>query len=229
MLNVYALTVPASGDVTASLTKSFDEDALTAAGFGDISDANRYGNTVYVTDDEKTIYFARPDNKLYAAQYAAPAPAGEELAPGEQSSTTYSTQADAEAAAANVTIAASDVVEAALGDTTSYLQNFEAKVVEVEGGSYKVEVGLTTLAAAALQSEVNADAAEVVEDLDSATVTLTTTPGFYYSFEYGTTLGNMAEVGTRTLATGDTLTLPRPTTANATSGFYKVLVNITAE
>jgi len=69
VLNVYALTVPATGAVSASLTKSFDEDALTAAGFGDISDANRYGNTVYVTDDEKTIYFARPDNKLYAAQF----------------------------------------------------------------------------------------------------------------------------------------------------------------
>jgi len=76
VLNVYALSVPATGTVTASRTKSFDEDALTEAGFGDISDANRYGNTVYVTDDETTIYFARPDNKLYAAQYAAPAPAG---------------------------------------------------------------------------------------------------------------------------------------------------------
>ena len=70
VLNVYALTVPASGTVTASLVKSFDEDALTDAYFGDISDASRYGNTVYVTDDEKTIYFARPDNKLYAAEYA---------------------------------------------------------------------------------------------------------------------------------------------------------------
>ena len=70
VLNVYALTVPATGAVSASLTRSFNEDAMTAAGFGDISDANRYGNTVYVTDDESTIYFARPDNKLYAAQYA---------------------------------------------------------------------------------------------------------------------------------------------------------------
>lgn len=70
VLNVYALTVPASGAVTQTLLKSFDEDALTAANFGDISDANRYGNTVYVTDDDKTIYFARPDNKLYAAEYA---------------------------------------------------------------------------------------------------------------------------------------------------------------
>ena len=66
VLNVYKLTVPPSGAVTASRVKSFDEDAMTAAGFGDISDANRYGNTVYVTDDNTTIYFARPDGRLYA-------------------------------------------------------------------------------------------------------------------------------------------------------------------
>jgi hypothetical protein len=75
VLNVYTLTIPNSGAVTAALVKSFDEDALTAAGFGDISDANRYGNTVYVTDDNATIYFARPDGRLYAstALYARPA------------------------------------------------------------------------------------------------------------------------------------------------------------
>ena len=73
VLNVYALSVPSSGTVSASLVKSFDEDAMTAAGFGNISDANRYGNTVYVTDDEATIYFARADGKLYAAQFAVDA------------------------------------------------------------------------------------------------------------------------------------------------------------
>ena len=67
VLNVYKLTVPSSGAVTASLVRSFDEDAMTAAGFGDISDANRSGNTVYVTDDETTIYLARPDGKLYVS------------------------------------------------------------------------------------------------------------------------------------------------------------------
>ena len=73
VLNVYALSVPSSGAVSASLVRSFDENAMTAAGFGDISDANRYGNTVYVTDDEATIYFARADGKLYAAQFAVDA------------------------------------------------------------------------------------------------------------------------------------------------------------
>ena len=67
----------------------------------------------------------------------------------------------------------------------------------------------------------------MIEDLSESNVTLTTTPGFYYSFEYGTTLDNMAEVGTRTLATGSTLQLTRPTTVGATAGFYKVLVNVT--
>ena len=160
----------------------------------------------------------------------AEAPSGEELEPGEQSSTTYASQAAAQAALANVTIAASDAVVAALDSAAqaTYLAKFEKRVVETSPGSgeYKVEVGLTAAAEADLQDEVDADAAAVIADLDEADVTLETTPGFYYSFEYGTTLDNMAEVGTRQLATGSTLTLPRPTTSGATAGFYKVLVNI---
>ncbi len=157
----------------------------------------------------------------------AEAPSGEELEPGEQSSTTYASQAAAEAALANVTIAASDAVVAALDSAAqaAYLAKFEKRVVETGSGEYKVEVGLTAAAEADLQAEVDADAAEVIEDLDTATVTLTTTPGFYYSFEYGTTLDNMTE-GARTLATGNTLQLTRPTSSGATSGFFKVLVNI---
>ena len=231
VLNVYALTVPATGTVTASLTKTFNEAALTEAGFGDISDESRYGNTVYVTEDEATIYFARPDNKLYAAQYAAPAQTGEEVEPGQQSTATYTSQADAEAALANVTIVAPEDVATNAAFTaeakTAYLEKFEKKVVSAGEGEYKVEVALTAAAAAALQTEVDADAAEVVEDLSEATVTLTTTPGFYYSFLYGTSLDNMQPAGTPTLATGTTLTLTRPTTANATSGFFKVVVTVT--
>ena len=224
VLNVYTLTVPASGAVTATPAKSFNQTEMTAAGFGT---APAHGNTVYVTDDNATIYFGRADRKLYAAVYAAPAPTGEDVEPGQQSTATYETQAAAEAALANVTIAASEAVTNALDAAAqeTYLAKFEKKVVEADG-VYKIEVGLTTAAVAALQTEVDADAAEVIEDLDSTTVTLTTTPGFYYSFEYGTTLDNMAEVGTRTLATGTTLELTRPTTTGATAGFYKVLVNI---
>ena len=151
------------------------------------------------------------------------------MAPGAQSTTTYTTAADATNACANVTIAPSAAVATALGDTTAYAANFEAKVVEVGAGQYKVEVALTEAAETALQAQADADAAEVVEDLAESTVTLTTTPGFYYSFEYGTAIDNMDEVGTRTLATGSTLTLTRPTSAGATSGFYKVLVNVTAD
>ena len=61
---------------------------------------------------------------------ATSAPTGEELEPGEQSSTTYDSQAAAEAAAANVTIAASDAVTNALDAAAqaTYLEKFEAKV-----------------------------------------------------------------------------------------------------
>ena len=45
---------------------------------------------------------------------------------------------------------------------------------------------MTAAAVAATQTQADADAAEVVEDLTEANVTLTTTPGLYYSFEYGT-------------------------------------------
>ena len=152
---------------------------------------------------------------------------GTPLNPGQDTGTTYNSQADAEAAALGVTIAPSSAVAAQLttAQAEAYVTNFEAKVVSVGEGQYKVEVGLTADAEAALQAEVNADAAEVVDDLTEDDVTLTTTPGFYYSFEYGTSLDNMTE-GARTLATGSSLTLPRPTTQGATSGFYRVLVNV---
>ena len=241
VLNVYALTVPASGAVTVSLTKSFDEDALTAAGFGDISDANRYGNTVYVTDDEKTIYFARPDNKLYAAQYVEPAPSGETLEPGEQSTTTYASQAEAEAALTSVTIAAADAVTNVLDAAAqaAYLDKFEAKVVEAGEGAYKIEVALTAAAEAELEDEATTNVAVAVaaqlptiaaSAADSQTDIAVTglVPGFYYSISYATAVNGTYTEGARVLAdsTGSA-TLQTPAKASgATSGFYRVNVNV---
>ena len=191
---------------------------------------NGVANTAKFDRDQSAFCESGYETVLSEGWYVvqAAAPSGEELEPGEQSSTTYDSQAAAEAAAANVTIAASDAVTNALDSAAqaTYLANFEAKVVSAGEGQYKVEVALTTAAETALQAQANADAAEVIDDLSEASVTLTTTPGFYYSFEYGTTLSNMAEVGTRTLATGTTLELTRPTTVGATAGFYKVLINV---
>ena len=242
VLNVYDVTVPAApGAVTATLVTSFDEDALTAAGFGDISDANRYGNTVYVTDDNKTIYFARPDNKLYAAQYVAPTPSGETIEPGQQSSATYESQAAAEAAVANVTIAAASDVETALGgDTTAYLAKFEAKAVEVgETGTYKIEVALTAAAATELEDEATTNVALAVAaqlpTIAAAAVGSQTeisvtgvVPGFYYSISYGTAVNAINTEGARVLAPASgSITLQTPAKASgATTGFYRVNVNV---
>ena len=150
------------------------------------------------------------------------------LEPGQSSSETYTTPEAAQAAAESVEIAVPTAVADELDSAAqaTYKAMFEAKVVPNGEGGYKVEVALTSAAEEDLQAQANADAAEVVEDLTEAEVTLTTTPGLYYSFEYGTSLQNMTE-GARTLATGEKLELARPTTENATSGFYRVLVNVT--
>ena len=240
VLNVYDVTVPASGAITASLVKSFDQTAMAAAGFGTLGTAF-YGNTVYVTDDNKTIYFARADCKLYAAEYVAPTPSGETLEPGEQSTATYESEAAAEAAAASVTIAASDAVSTALsGSTSDYLAMFEAKAVEIGStGTYKVEVALTTAAEAELEdlattnvaiavaAQLPAIAASASGEEPSITVT-GVVPGFYYSISYATAVNGTYTEGTRVLAgASGEITLQTPAkAAGATAGFYRVNVNL---
>ena len=242
VLNVYDVTVPVSGAVTAELIESFDEDALTAAGFGDISDANRYGNTVYVTDDNKTIYFARPDNKLYAAEYAEPTQSGETIEPGQQSTTTYASQAEADAAIANVTVAASDAVTNVLDEAAqaAYLDKFEAKVVEAGEGAYKIEVALKAAAEADLEDDATTNiavavAAKLPDIAASAAGSQTeiavtgVEPGFYYSISYGTAVNAINIEGPRVLAPASgSITLQTPEKASgATTGFYRVNVNVT--
>lgn len=143
--------------------------------------------------------------------------------PGEETGVTYDNAEAATNACAGVTVLATDAVKAALTTAgvaeADYLAMFTGKVVDKGEGTFAVVVGLTTAAEEDLQAQANADAAEVLED----EVTITTTPGFYYSLKQGTTLDNMVE-GERTLATGTTLTLTPDKTGSA--GFYKVLINI---
>ena len=163
---------------------------------------------------------------FYAKVTAVVPPAGEEIKPGEESATDYETAEAAEAAAAKVTVTASEAVTTALkGDTAAYVANFEAVAVPNGEGGYKVAVVLTDAAEAALTTAAEAAAAGMVADLTEDTVEITAKPGFYYSIEYGTSLESMIE-GDRTMATSATLELDRPTTENATSGFYRVLVNV---
>jgi len=199
---------------STTFASNYEFDSITAVGLRE--DGN---NTFTVTNNATLTIVARE-------KQSAP------LEPGEQDPTIYTTPEAAATAAGAVVIAVPSAVSTAFGDdaakTAAYKALFAAKVVPntgVEGG-YKVEVGLTAAAEATLQDQVDEDAAAVIADLSEEDVTLTTTPGLYYSFEYGTTLENMTE-GDRTLATGATLTLDRPTTEDATAGFYKVLVNVT--
>ena len=229
---VYASAESATGTATITINGGVIAGPIGKAGQVGTESITIPGTSTAQFDRDQTSFCESGYETTQSGDWwvvTAVAPSGEDVEPGHQSSTTYDSQAAAEAALANVTIVAADDI--ATNETITaaakeaYIAKFEKKVVPAGEGQYKVEVALTAAAEAALQTEVDADAAEVIEDLSESTVTLTTTPGFYYSFEYGTTLNNMTE-GARTLATGNELTLPRPTTGGATSGFYKVLVNI---
>lgn len=153
---------------------------------------------------------------------------GKELKPGEQDDTEYDDENAAKEAAAGITIAAAPAVVEALtadGALAAYLGKFEVKQVQ-KGTKWVNEVALTAAAASDLQTQANNDAAAV---LDDTATTITTTPGFYYSLKQGTTLDGMTE-GARKLATGETLTFSElGLDKSGNAGFYKVLVNITAE
>ncbi len=169
-------------------------------------------------------------NKWAVSQLTSPTT---ELEPGEQSSTQYETLEEAQAAAGNVTIVASDAVVTGLGAeaAAAYTTNFEVKVVAVTGGSgsYAVVVDLKDTSVSNLQEQVNADVAAVVPALGESTVTVNATPGFYYSVSrVGSLPGDFAAgEGDRVLANGSTVELTMPAEPlGATAGFYKVMVNI---
>ena len=142
---------------------------------------------------------------------------------------------DADAAAEKVEVTVPDYVTTGLDATEqeNYKTNFVVKATAVEGqsGKYTVEVVLKKEIEAAIEEKATeaaeAGLAEVLDPTsDSNEVTVTgVINGFYYSVESGTTLGGMKE-GSRTMATGGTVTLNFPKEANDKARFYKVKVNL---
>lgn len=166
---------------------------------------------------------------------------GEELEPG-QSSKSYETEEAATAAVAGVEITVPAAVAGELDSAAqeTYKTMFEKKVVSDGAGGYKVEVALTAAAETALADDattnvmatVAASLPDIIADAAAEQTEVTVSnvvPGFYYSISYGTALDAMNTEGTRVLAPASgTITLQTPAkAANATAGFYKVLVNIT--
>ena len=156
-----------------------------------------------------------------------PAPTATAIAiePGAQGTATYTTEADAAAVTNNVTVAVPAAVSAAGVDATAYKANFEPKVVSDGNGGYKIEIGLTAAAEADLQTQANTDAGTLVSDITASAVTITTTPGFYYSVKYGSSLNAMNAQTAGVLADGTTKSITLPV-KSGTSGFYKVVISI---
>ena len=154
------------------------------------------------------------------------APVAVEIEPEALGDATYTTEADALAAAANATVGASAAVEAALDSTelAAYKDMFEIVPVE-DNGEWKLTAALTSAAEAALTTEATDDAGDLVTAGFTGTVEVDATPGFYYSIVWGTGVTNLGNETTRVLAEGDKVTLTFPANA-ANSGFYKVKISV---
>ncbi len=138
-------------------------------------------------------------------------------------------------AAAQVTVAATSAVEAALtaagASQSDYLAMFAGKVTDNGDGTYTVTAELNATGEETLQASADAAVATAAASLADAavadtSVTVAAQPGFYYSVAAGTEVGSLIEVsGQRTLASGSTvnLTLPKQT---GTKGFYRILINV---
>ena len=145
------------------------------------------------------------------------------LEPGQQDATTYDNIAAATNAAANVVVSVPTAVTEAGVSEGTYKAMFEAKVVSNVVFQLKDEV------VEVLEEQAEDDIANVAAVLtkaDASEATLTTTPGLYYSFQYGYSVNGMTYNTASVLATGTSTSLAVPAKAQ-TAGFYKLVITTT--
>ena len=158
-----------------------------------------------------------------------PVPQKDPVIPGGESKT-YATEAAAIAAKPEKVTPPDDVAQALAEKQealVSYIACFTVATRQNAAGQWVNVAELKSEVEAELQRQVDGGAAKVVDTLADVSLTSVTlepvTPGFRYAFEYGETLGTMAPQDS-VIATEDSLALPLPKTAGATSGFYRVKV-----
>ena len=235
-------TLTVSGSTT-TVTASFaavvleDNDsgtlAITGGTYTGVVRADRTTGTLTSTDNTLSILegfeWAGPVEGVYTLQ--AVTPSGEAVVPGGESATTYTTETEAQEAAASTTVEVLSTVATDLAANSvsedDYKALFQAKAVEKTDGSWAVEVVLADEVQTAVDEAV-ADAEEsIIEDVingEETTVTVATKPGLYYSLSEGATLETMSQQASgRVMGDGNPLTLT-PTKFEG-SGFYSIEVN----
>ena len=167
------------------------------------------------------------------------------VTPGTDTPATYDSDAVAAAVAdinANKTeyIVAPTSLANAPAAKAEYQNMFQAiPEYDANAGAYKIVTRLTANAVTALTADAAAKTEKVAGSLgeiaadaagEQTDVPVTgAKPGFYYSISYGTSVGAINTEGARVRvgATGAITLKTPPKAANATSGFYKVNVNVT--
>ena len=205
---------------------------LTAVGFT-VPDGKKFdgwatsaeGEVVYA-DGAEIKQGSTGNLDLYAIWSTAEEPSTP-VAPGASEAAEYDTEEAAQAAAATVVITPTAEVAEVLKDVAAYKALFTVQTVK-QGDKWVNTVVLTDKAAADLQTQVDTAAKNEVNVAAIAAgtatkVTITATPGLYYTIKSGTKLGALT-AGTKVLATSTEVELP---VANlGATGFYQVMVDV---
>ena len=212
----YLLEGPATPSITLADGESITFD--TALGYA-LTDSS----IAVATGLERSISESGTKKTFSAAAGTTP------IEPGQQDATTYNDIAAASNAAAKVEIAVPTAVTTAGVDAGTYKALFEAKVVSNGEGGYNVVVDLKDAVVETLEEQAEdgiAGVAAVLTNASATEATLETTPGLYYSFQYGYSVNGMTYNTASVLATGSTTTLDVPAKAQ-TAGFYKLVITTT--
>jgi hypothetical protein len=189
------------------------------------------GNGIYSDCGSVTVHPSLVDRTSADGMTRTITAAGNtDFLPGDRTTNAYSTRGEAETAAAGVQIVAPADVQAGLtsGDLADYLECFTKKVVQnPDGEGYVIVVALTDEAEETLQEQADDDVAgEILPSITSSEVTITTTPGFYYSVMWGDE-PDCPDQTMPVLATGTSLTLELPKGENPAATFYKLVIDFT--
>lgn len=161
------------------------------------------------------------DNTQVAYAKLTAVPAGPSIAPGGQTDATYDSEAAANAAAANATVAKPE----GCGDITAEAYNAYFKMTAVQvGDKWAIKVELADAVKTDVDAQLSAASTAVLAATEAGNLTVTESKkGLWYTIYQGSELNALTP--TSVLGTGDTITLPFNKPAG--KGFYRFAIDAT--
>ena len=250
VINVYELGIPASGAITATEIKTFNQAKIQSCGMAVNKKSDGHCKAIAVTDDEKTLYYAYITTEVFATKggkdlstkcYVCVCDEEEVIDPVEPGKPTKpivipggQTAADAAAAAfiENGGVVVPDDVKAALDSTkwAEYQALFTGKATPTGNeNEYTFSPVLKDDVVADIEDAV-ADGCESIVDAFSSeepAATILTKPGLWYGVAQDGALANMAAKNPAAWTCGNGETITVPFTKSGDAQFYRVKCVVT--